>query len=155
MKELLDSMQKNLLLGSMASKEKENVRSTRESDNSESRMREKVAVLDELAVEFTSLLDKAMRTVHKYSEDDATSLFKYIQDGQLRASEKLVRKYPGLVHHYAKCTLAFDTSFTWGPLHVAAYLGHERLCRVFLELGANMEAQDTWNRAVRSSFAII
>ncbi|KAL1920436.1 uncharacterized protein VTP21DRAFT_813 [Calcarisporiella thermophila] len=38
----------------------------------------------------------------------------------------------------------FDTHFTWGPLHAAAFEGSIRVIRVLMEFGAEVDLRDTW-----------
>lgn len=82
-----------------------------------------------------------------FLEEDVKTLFSYIESAQVKQADKLLRKFPMLVDHLAQSTL-FDSVYTWNPLHAACYYGHERIVRVCMELGADIEAQDTLNKAV-------
>ncbi|KAF9895962.1 hypothetical protein BX616_008446, partial [Lobosporangium transversale] len=37
-----------------------------------------------------------------------------------------------------------DSTFTWSPLHAAAYYGSKQIISLLMEHGANVELQDTW-----------
>ncbi|KAI8074856.1 hypothetical protein BC940DRAFT_286793 [Gongronella butleri] len=50
-------------------------------------------------------------------------------------------------------TKMFDSTFTWGPLHCAAYRGRYSVCRSLLSRGANVELNDTWYKGTPLAWA--
>ena len=47
----------------------------------------------------------------------------------------------------------FEDTFTWGPLHAAAYYGDVKLCQALIKQGADVELNDTWYSATPLGWA--
>jgi DUF1365 family protein len=64
-----------------------------------------------------------------------------IVEGDVQKAEKLAEEsrinqlYP---------TRLLGSSFSWAPLHVAAYHGNQRMIEMLIEKGAKIEVEDTW-----------
>jgi Ankyrin repeat len=74
---------------------------------------------------------------------DQADLFYAIEKGDFKKVATLCRNVPGLVNQYQEVTL-FGATFTWAPIHAAAYHGSSRVIDELVQAGADIEMEDTW-----------
>lgn len=94
-------------------------------------------------VEFSKYLEK---NVPKPSEGEVKSLFTAISTRDVKTAEKILKKFPLIMEKMVNCTL-FGSPFTWNSLHSSCYYGLEKIVKLILDLGGNVESQDTLNKA--------
>ena len=47
----------------------------------------------------------------------------------------------------------FGDKFKWGPLHAACFYGDVKVCQALINMGANIELNDTWYSATPLGWA--
>ena len=85
-------------------------------------------------------------------DEDIIALFKSIEMGDIKTVEKIVRKFPPIVHHLAPSSLFDPNGYTWNALHCASYYGQGKIVQLLLNNGSDVETVDTFHRAVMHEF---
>ena len=71
-------------------------------------------------------------------------LFEGIAKSDIRRVARVLANYPAFVNKLAPANLFAQTTFTWAPLHCAAYYGNQRIIQLLMDSGATIEIEDTW-----------
>jgi hypothetical protein len=80
------------------------------------------------------------------SDDKITKLYHGIGTRDVKSVEKIIKCFPLVIENMSICTL-FGSKFTWNCLHAACYYGLEKVTRLILEMGGDVEVKDTLNQA--------
>jgi hypothetical protein len=94
----------------------------------------------------SELQEFTRKNVPKASEEKVVKLFQGIVTRDVKSVEKILKSFPLVIEHMNICTL-FGQKFTWNCLHAACYYGLEKITKLILELGGDVEVKDTLNQA--------
>jgi hypothetical protein len=70
-------------------------------------------------------------------------LFEAIAKSDVKKVEICLDAMPGKVNHLFPMKM-YKSLFTWSPLHAASFYGSGKVCELLVEMGAEVELEDTW-----------
>ncbi|RUS15916.1 hypothetical protein BC937DRAFT_91811 [Endogone sp. FLAS-F59071] len=87
---------------------------------------------------------KTKSTTRADKKPDIHDLFQAILHKDAKKVQEMLAIYKDLnANQLIECNM-FNSSFTWGPLHAAAYGGETKIIKTLISHGADVELHDTW-----------